>query len=50
MKFWSKGIKVLYLELNTYKRLSEFVVKVEEWNLNENASIIFELIDLFSPK
>ena len=50
MEFWRKGIKALSLEPNTFIKLSEFGVKGEEWNFNENASIIYELIDLFSPK
>ena len=49
MQFWRKGIKALSLEPNTFIKLSEFGVKGEEWNFNENASIIYELIDLFSP-
>jgi len=50
MEFWRKGIKSLSLEPNTFIKLSEFGVKEEEWNFKENASIIYELIDLFSPK
>ena len=50
MEFWRKGIKALSLEPNTFIKLSEFGVKGEEWNFNENASIIYDLIDLFSPK
>ena len=50
MEFWRKRIKALSLEPNTYIKLSEFGVKGEEWNFNENARIILELIDLFSPK
>ena len=50
MKFWRKGIKALSLEPNTYIKLSEFGIRGEEWNFNMNARIIFELIDLFSPK
>ena len=50
MEFWSKGIKALSLEPNTYIKLSEFGVKGKEWNFNENASIIYKLIDLFTPK
>ena len=50
MEFWRKGIKALSLEPNTFVKLSEFGVKGEEWNFNENASIIYDLIDLFSPK
>ena len=34
----------------TYIKLSEFSIKGEEWNFYENARIILELIDLFSPK
>ena len=40
MEFWRKGIKALSLEPNTFIKLSEFGVKGEEWNFNENASII----------
>ena len=50
MEFWRKRIKALSFEPNTYIKLSEFGVKGEEWNFNENAGIIVELIDLFSPK
>jgi len=50
MEFWRKGIKALSLEPNTFIKLSEFGVKGEEWNFNENASKIYELIDFFSPK
>ena len=50
MELWRKGIQALSLEPNTYIKLSEFGIKGEEWNFNENARIILELIDLFSPK
>ncbi len=50
MEFWKKGIKALSLEPNTFIKLSEFGIKHEEWNYNENARIILELIDLFGPK
>ena len=50
IELWRKGIQALSLEPNTYIKLSEFGIKGEEWNLNENARIILELIDLFSPK
>ena len=50
LKKLDRWIKSIYLEPNTFIKLSEFGVKGEEWNFNENASIIYELIDLFSPK
>ena len=50
MELWRKGIKALSLEPNTYIKLSEFGIKGEEWNFYENAGIILELINLFSPK
>ena len=50
MEFWRKGIKSLSLEPNTFIKLSEFGVKGEEWNFNENATIIYELIDFLVPK
>ena len=50
MEFWKKGIKALSLEPNTFIKLSEFGIKHEEWNYNENAKIILELIDRFGPK
>tara|TARA_A100001015_G_scaffold156851_1_gene174065 strand:+ start:296 stop:607 length:312 start_codon:yes stop_codon:yes gene_type:complete len=34
---------------NTYIKLSEFGVEGQDWNYAENANIIYELIDFFSP-
>ena len=50
MDFWRKGIRLISLEPNTFIKLSEFGVNGQEWNYSENANIIYELIDLFSPK
>ena len=50
MELWRNGIKALSLEPNTYIKLSEFGIKGEEWNFYENAGIILELINLFSPQ
>ena len=49
MDFWRKGIKAISLEPNTFIKLSEFGVNGQDWNYYENANIIYELIDLFSP-
>ena len=49
MEFWRKGIKLISLEPNTFIKLSEFGVNGQDWNYSENANIIYELIDLFSP-
>ena len=38
------------LEPNTFIKLSEFGVNGQEWNYSENANIIYELIDFFSPE
>ncbi len=45
-----KGIIAISLEPNTYIKLSELGFKGEEWNFNENAMIVLELINLFSPR
>ena len=50
MEFWRKGIKLISSEPNTYIKLSEFGVNGQDWNYAENANIIYELIDFFSPE
>ena len=49
MEFWRKGIKALSLEPNTFIKLSEFGVKNQDWNYEENRKIILDIIDIFSP-
>jgi len=49
MDLWRRGIRLISLEPNAFIKLSEFGVNGKDWNYSENANIIYELIDLFSP-
>ena len=50
-KILSKGnsLKVLANEENVYIKLSEFGIKNQDWNFEENREIILDVIDIFSP-
>ncbi len=43
------SLKVLANEGNVYIKLSEFGVKNQDWNYEENRKIILDVIDIFSP-
>ena len=44
-----KFLKILANEGNVYIKLSEFGVKNQDWNYEENRRIILDIIDIFSP-
>ena len=46
---WKNSLKVLANEGNVYIKLSEFGVKNQDWNYEENRKIILDVIDIFSP-
>jgi len=46
---WKNSLKILANEGNVYIKLSEFGVKNQDWNYEENRRIILDIIDIFSP-
>ena len=46
---WKNSLKILANEENVYIKLSEFGVKNQDWNYEENRKIILDIIDIFSP-
>ena len=50
LKKWKESLKLLSNEPNVYIKLSEFGVRNQDWNYEENKNIILDLIEIFSPK
>ena len=50
LKKWKESLKLMSNEPNVYIKLSEFGVRNQDWNYEENKNIILDLIEIFSPE